>query len=82
MTLSRKLLCAAAAALVSGALLGCFDAIAPRNPHARGISLRIAPLFVDAGAQDAIPSDVDLIRIVLHHPPRADSTLNFPIAPG
>ena len=82
MTLTRKLLCAAAAALVSGAVLGCFDAIAPRNPHARGVSLRIAPVFEEAGGQGAIPSDIDLIRITLSHPPQADTTLNFPIAPG
>jgi hypothetical protein len=42
-------------------------------------------VFVSAGGaetQSGIPSDVDLIRIVLHHPPAADTTLNFPIAPG
>ncbi len=81
--MTRRLLYASVAALVSGALLGCLDAIAPGSPHARGgISLRIAPVFVGAGAQDGIPGDVDLIRIVLHHPPQADTTLNFPIAPG
>jgi len=78
----RTLLYAAAAALVSGAVLGCFDAIAPRSPHARGVSLRLAPVFEEAGVEGALPSDVDLIRIVLHHPPQADTTLNFPIAPG
>jgi hypothetical protein len=78
----RTILYAAAAALVSGALLGCFDAIAPRNPHARGVSLRITPVFEEGGVQGALPTDVDLIRITLHHPPQADTTLNFPIAPG
>jgi len=82
---TKKLVVISVAAVVSGALLGCFDAIAPRSPHARGISLRLAPVFVSAGGagtQDGIPGDVDLIRIVLHHPPAADTTLNFPIAPG
>ncbi len=80
--MKRTLLYAAAAALVSGAVLGCFDAIAPRSPHAGGVSLRLAPVFEEAGVEGALPSDVDLIRIVLHHPPQADTTLNFPIAPG
>jgi hypothetical protein len=82
---TKKLLVVSVAALVSGALLGCFDAIAPRSPHARGVSLRLAPVFVSAGGagtQDGIPGDVDLIRIVLHHPPAADTTLNIPITPG
>jgi len=79
---TRKLAYAAAAALVAGALLGCFDAIAPRTPHARGASLNIAPVFETGGVQSGIPSDVDLIRITLHHPPAADTTLDFPIEPG
>jgi hypothetical protein len=78
----RTLLYAAVTALLSGALLGCFDAIAPRSPHARGISLSIAPVFVGAAAQDGVPGDVDLIRIVLHNPPQADTTLNIPVEPG
>jgi len=79
---TRKLLYASAAVLVSGVLLGCFDAIAPRNPHARSVSLNIVPVFETGSAQSGIPSDVDLIRITLHNPPAADTVLNFPIEPG
>jgi len=79
---TRRLVCASVAALLSGALLGCLEAIAPGSPHAGAVSLAIAPLFVDAGAEAGVPGDVDLIRITLHNPPKSDTTLNFPVAPG
>jgi hypothetical protein len=79
----RRVLPASIAALIAVALLGCLDAIAPRSPSAaHAVSLGIVPVFDGRAAEDGIPGDVDLIRIVLHNPPAADTTLDFAIAPG
>jgi hypothetical protein len=80
-----KLLVASAAALFSAALLGCLDAIAPGSPRGPSrASLSLAPVFssADDSEPEGIPSDVDLIRIVLHHPPGPDTTYSFSIEEG
>jgi len=42
----------------------------------------ITPVFADAAADGAIPTDVDLIRLVLTDPPSPPDTINVPVAPG
>ncbi len=80
--MTRKFLRASVAALATGALMGCVDALIPSRPHAHGMQLGIAPVFDGFGTHGGIPSDIDLIRIVLHLPPAADTTLDFPVTPG
>jgi len=42
----------------------------------------ITPVFADAAADGAIPTDIDLIRLVLTDPPSPPDTINVPVAPG
>ena len=44
--------------------------------------MAITPVFADAAADGAIPTDVDLIRLVLTDPPSPPDTINVPVAPG
>ena len=44
--------------------------------------MAITPVFADAAADGAIPTDIDLIRLVLTDPPSPPDTINVPVAPG
>ena len=44
--------------------------------------MAITPVFADATADGAIPTDIDLIRIILTDPPSPPDTINVPVAPG